>query len=123
MELAMELENDLFYADLSKQISLLIMDDDEDPVAHCPSVSFQAFSRTCHPTAPSPIMYEQACRRQSQGTGVFIPRSSLPRRKNRQGKSASLNNKSYRQPDKPRSVSNITYTNEPSSNFSTSKNC
>ncbi|CAK7333051.1 unnamed protein product [Dovyalis caffra] len=29
------------YLDLSKQISLLIMDDDEDPVVTCPSVSLQ----------------------------------------------------------------------------------
>ena len=43
MEVAVELEDDLFFADLSKQISLLIMDDDEDPVARCPSVSFQVF--------------------------------------------------------------------------------
>lgn len=42
MEVAMEVEDDLFFADLSKQISLLIMDDDEaDPVANCPSVSLQ----------------------------------------------------------------------------------
>lgn len=42
----MEVEDDLFFADLSKQISLLIMDDedeDEDPVAsNCaPPVNFQ----------------------------------------------------------------------------------
>lgn len=45
MEVAVELEDDLFFADLSKQISLLIMDDDDDqdPVARCPSVSFQVF--------------------------------------------------------------------------------
>lgn len=34
-------EDDLFFADLSKRISLLIMDDDEDPTLHCPPVSFQ----------------------------------------------------------------------------------
>ena len=44
MEVAVELEDDLFFADLSKQISLLIMDDDEDPVARCPLVSFQVFN-------------------------------------------------------------------------------
>lgn len=33
MEVAVELEDDLFFADLSKQISLLIMEDDEDSVA------------------------------------------------------------------------------------------
>lgn len=41
----MEVEDDSFFADLSKQISLLIMDDDEeDPVANCPSVSLQVLS-------------------------------------------------------------------------------
>lgn len=45
MEVAMEIEDDLFFQDLSKQISLLIMDDDdEDPVVHCPSVSLQVLS-------------------------------------------------------------------------------
>ncbi|KAF9605498.1 hypothetical protein IFM89_017517 [Coptis chinensis] len=123
MEVAMELDDDLFFADLSKQISLLIMDDDEDPLIHCPSVAFQAFSRAYHPTAPSQLMSEQACRRESKGTGVFIPRSSMPRRKNRQGKSASFNNKSYKQPDRSRSISNISYTNDTSSNYCTSKKC
>lgn len=41
MEVSMEVEDDVFFADLSKQISLLIMDDDEAPVASCPSVSLQ----------------------------------------------------------------------------------
>ena len=40
-----KIEDDLFFQDLSKQISLLIMDDDEDPVvAQCPSVSLQVLS-------------------------------------------------------------------------------
>lgn len=43
MEVAVELENDLFFADLSKQISLLIMDEDEDPLATCPPDSLQVF--------------------------------------------------------------------------------
>lgn len=42
MEMAMELEDDLFFADLSKQISLLIMDDDDED----PSVSFQVLHHT-----------------------------------------------------------------------------
>ncbi|KAJ9700242.1 hypothetical protein PVL29_005864 [Vitis rotundifolia] len=51
----MEIEDDLFFQDLSKQISLLIMDDDEDPVARCPSVSLQRakaqeFSFQDHPS-------------------------------------------------------------------------
>lgn len=43
MEVAVELEDDLFFADLSKQISLLIMEDDEDSVANCSSFPFQVF--------------------------------------------------------------------------------
>ena len=40
LEMSGELEDDLFFADLSKQISLLIMDDDdEDPLGDCPSLS------------------------------------------------------------------------------------
>ncbi|KAK9137210.1 hypothetical protein Sjap_007804 [Stephania japonica] len=120
----MEVEDDLFFADLSKQLALLIMDDDEvDPVVHCPSVSLQALSRVHHhtssTTAPSPFTYQQVYTRESKGTGVFIPRSSMPRRKNRQGKcNTSFNSKSsYRQTDRSRGVSNVTattYSNEPS---------
>ncbi|XP_050373985.1 uncharacterized protein LOC126791562 [Argentina anserina] len=89
MEVAMELEDDLFFADLTKQISLLIMDDDDqDPISTCPSVSLQAFSCEIHPPAQVPAyMYEQSCKRETKGTGVFIPQSTVPRRKqNRQGK-------------------------------------
>ncbi|KAK9289287.1 hypothetical protein L1049_017763 [Liquidambar formosana] len=112
MEVAMEVEDDVFFADLSKQISLLIMDDDEAPVASCPSVSLQGFSRTNHPTTQSPLFYEQTCRRESKGTGVFIPRSSQPRRKNRQGRFTSFNPRSHRhQPDNARGVSPLCYDN------------
>nr|GMD66081.1 DNA polymerase epsilon subunit B like [Ipomoea batatas] len=40
---AMELEDDVFFADLSRQISLLIMDDEdvETSTTHCSSVSLQ----------------------------------------------------------------------------------
>ncbi|XWS33253.1 hypothetical protein CRYUN_Cryun22dG0065600 [Craigia yunnanensis] len=99
MEVAVELEDDLFFADLSKQISLLILDDDEDPVARCPSVSFQAFSGANYPIAQSPFFQEQICRRESKGTGVFIPKSSQPRRKHRQGRYSSFSSKSNRQHD------------------------
>ncbi|KAL6191136.1 hypothetical protein ACLB2K_037528 [Fragaria x ananassa] len=87
MEMAMELEDDLFFADLTKQISLLIMDDDDqDPIASCPSVSLQAFSCAIHQPAQVPV-YEHSCKRETKGTGVFIPQSTVPRRKqNRQGK-------------------------------------
>ncbi|OWM69843.1 lateral signaling target protein 2 homolog [Punica granatum] len=99
MEVAMEMEDDLFFADLSKQINLLIMEEDdgveEEPVApywqH--SSSLQGFSRAANvPLAPSlASAYEQInCRREiSKGTGVFIPKCSQPRGKNRQGRFGS----------------------------------
>ncbi|GMJ08667.1 hypothetical protein HRI_004535900 [Hibiscus trionum] len=97
MEIAVELEDDLFFADLSKQISLLILDDDtHDPVVTYPSVSFQSFTGVNHPIAQYPFLQEQMIRRESKGTGVFIPKSAhQPRRKHRQGRhSSSLNSKS-----------------------------
>ncbi|KAK8499792.1 hypothetical protein V6N13_038860 [Hibiscus sabdariffa] len=98
MELAVELEDDLFFADLSRQISLLIMDDD-DPVARFPLLSFQGFSAANYPVAQSPFVQEQMYRRESKGTGVFIPKSShQARRKRRQGRQgSSLSSKSSRQ--------------------------
>ncbi|KAK8619241.1 hypothetical protein V6N13_133207 [Hibiscus sabdariffa] len=96
-----ELEDDLFFADLSKQISLLIMDDDndDDPVARFPLVSFQGFTAANYPIAQSPFLQEQMFRRESKGTGVFIPKSShQARRKHRQGRQgSSLSSKSSRQ--------------------------
>lgn len=87
-------QDDIFYADISKQISLLIMEDDDDihlPVSgyHHPSASLQPFSRVIHPRpTPQPqIYYEQRHKKeQSKGTGVFIPLSTQPRRKNKQGR-------------------------------------
>ncbi|KAL4387112.1 hypothetical protein GQ457_09G011530 [Hibiscus cannabinus] len=98
MEVGVELEDDIFFADLSKQISLLIMDDD-DPLLRYPSVSIQGFTGAKHPTAQSPYLQEQMFRRESKGTGVFIPKSSQqPRRKHRQGRnSSSLSSKSNTQ--------------------------
>nr|GMD63407.1 DNA polymerase epsilon subunit B like [Ipomoea batatas] len=102
---AMELEDDVFFADLSRQISLLIMDDEdvETSTTHCSSVSLQAlaFSEVMHYPkigASSELKYEQMGRRESKGTGVFIPCSSYPtRRKNKQPKfSSSYNYKSQR---------------------------
>jgi hypothetical protein len=43
MEVAVELEDDLYFADLSKQISLLIMDEDEDPLPSHRPHSLQVF--------------------------------------------------------------------------------
>ncbi|MCE3049339.1 hypothetical protein HAX54_044658 [Datura stramonium] len=102
----MEVEDDLFFADLSKQISLLIMDDDEHEHEHehehensspyRPSPhSLQGFSQVMHPATRAPYVYEQNSRREiiSKGTGVFIPLSSHPRRKNRQPRHFSSNTK------------------------------
>lgn len=43
MEVAIELDDDLFFANLSKEIALLIMDEDEDPFVPQPQNSFQVF--------------------------------------------------------------------------------
>ncbi|TKY54036.1 hypothetical protein E2542_SST18442 [Spatholobus suberectus] len=106
MEVAVELEDDLFFADLSKQISLLIMDEDEDPFASCPRDPLQTFSGSIHPAPQSAFLYEQALRRQSKGTGVFIPQSTQPRRKHRKGRSSS-NAKYQKQSQDTRTVSQV----------------
>ncbi|KAJ6817078.1 uncharacterized protein M6B38_413080 [Iris pallida] len=92
--MAIEMEDDLFFADLSKQIALLIMDDDEEFPVQSQPVHLQAYHHhhLSGSVVPPPYAYEMAYRRESKGTGVFIPRSSLPRRKNRSGKSTSNNN-------------------------------
>ncbi|CAN4112762.1 unnamed protein product [Withania somnifera] len=87
------------FADLSKQISLLIMDDDEHEheneksSAYRPSAnSLQAFSQVMYPATRASHVYEKNSRREiSKGTGVFIPLSSHPRRKNRQLRHFSSN--------------------------------
>lgn len=43
MEVAIELDDDLFFANLSKEIALLIMDEDEDPLVSQPQNSLQVF--------------------------------------------------------------------------------
>ncbi|MQL76256.1 hypothetical protein Taro_008626 [Colocasia esculenta] len=87
---ALELEDDLFFADLSQRIALLIMDDDggetEALRPQRPS-SLQGLYHASLPAVPSLLFYEQAYGRQVRGTGVFIPQFSLPRRKQRAGKS------------------------------------
>ncbi|KAK1278832.1 hypothetical protein QJS04_geneDACA022826 [Acorus gramineus] len=105
----MDVEEDVFFAHISKRIALLILDDEDDGfIPDCPSANLQAFSDSVvHPMPPSVIPYEQGCR--SKGTGVFIPRCSVPRRKNRSTKSISqknnnLHNQQQQQPDKSRTV-------------------
>ncbi|KAI3715423.1 hypothetical protein L6452_22405 [Arctium lappa] len=88
------IEDDLFYADLSKRISLLIMDDDEDPtVVYCPPVSLQVISQTIHPIHNQiPSLHDQNGRREIKGTGVFIPRSSTNPRRSKHSRSKSSSN-------------------------------
>ncbi|VVB15155.1 unnamed protein product [Arabis nemorensis] len=96
MAMELELDDDVFFADISKQISLLIMDEDEhlNPVSlsSSSSLSFQGLFRGGYQTAP--YMYHQE---QSKGTGVFIPKSSQPRRRHhhhqKQGRFSSFNAK------------------------------
>ncbi|XP_029129080.1 uncharacterized protein LOC109809778 isoform X2 [Cajanus cajan] len=96
----MELDDDLFFADLSKQISLLIMDEDDDPLASCTSHSLQ-------PPPQSGFLYDDTLRRQiSKGTGVFIPQSTQPRRKHRKGRSSS-NSKYQKQSQDTKFVSQV----------------
>ncbi|KAA0049384.1 hypothetical protein IC582_012723 [Cucumis melo] len=92
MEVALELEDDLFFADLSRQLSLLLMDDNEDPLPR-PHVSLQALSHGVHyPTRPlathehAAAAVAAAYNGVSKGTGVFIPRSLQPARKQRRGR-------------------------------------
>ncbi|CAH2072383.1 unnamed protein product [Thlaspi arvense] len=96
MAMELELDDDVFFADISKQISLLIMDEDEqlNPVSlssSSASLSFQGMFRGGYQTAP--YVYHQE---QSKGTGVFIPKSSQPRRRPhhpKQGRFTSFNAK------------------------------
>ncbi|EOA21741.1 hypothetical protein CARUB_v10002189mg [Capsella rubella] len=98
MAMELELDDDVFFADISKQISLLIMDEDEQLnsvslSSSSPSLSFQGMFRGGYQTA-APYMYHQE---QSKGTGVFIPKSSQPRRRphhhQKQGRYSSFNAK------------------------------
>ncbi|KAL2341256.1 hypothetical protein Fmac_009196 [Flemingia macrophylla] len=106
MEVAVELEDDLFFADLSKEISLLIMDEKEDPIASYPAHSIQGFSRAIHPPPQFAFLYEHSLRRESKGTGVFIPQAAQPRRKQRKGRS-SLYAKHQKQSQDTRIVSQV----------------
>ncbi|KAK1380093.1 DNA polymerase epsilon subunit B like [Heracleum sosnowskyi] len=77
-------QDEILFADLNKQISLLIMDDDADQHLPYPPVDYQVYSRAVEPIAqPTQVFsYDQ----QSKGTGVFIPRSTHRRRKSKQGR-------------------------------------
>uniref|UniRef100_A0A1J3I9V1 Uncharacterized protein n=1 Tax=Noccaea caerulescens TaxID=107243 RepID=A0A1J3I9V1_NOCCA len=86
MAMDLELDDDVFFADISRQINLLITDEDEqNPISLSSSVSFQGLFKESYQTSATPYMmyheqnYNQV--RESKGTGVFIPRCSQPRRK------------------------------------------
>ncbi|AEE74339.1 unnamed protein product [Arabidopsis thaliana] len=87
MAMELELDDDVFFADISKQLNLLITDEDEqNPISLSSSVSFQGLFRGNYQTSATPyMMYNEQINynviRESKGTGVFIPRSSQPRRK------------------------------------------
>ncbi|CAN8244096.1 unnamed protein product [Cochlearia groenlandica] len=102
MSMDLELDDDVFFADISKQISLLIMDEDEKllnpnvPLSNSSSssLSFHDLVRGSYQAAP--YMYHQE---QSKGTGVFIPKASHPIRRynQKQSRFSSLNAKQQQQ--------------------------
>ncbi|XP_074587704.1 uncharacterized protein LOC141843545 [Curcuma longa] len=98
--MAVEAEDDVFFADLSRQIALLIMDDEEQLPVHMqyPPLPVQELPYMPQMMMPPTYGYDQAAytREMSKGTGVFIPRSTTPRRKNRpRNKSSSVKNFSF----------------------------
>ncbi|CAN6481976.1 unnamed protein product [Victoria cruziana] len=110
MDLKVQEEDDgLYFADLNKQISLLIMDDEDQglqPLSFSdnPPISFQAASHASQPAGvPFPAVYELYMRTESKGTGVFIPRATLPRKKCRSGRTNAPN----RQMAKPQQNPNL----------------
>ncbi|CAM8979487.1 unnamed protein product [Rhodiola kirilowii] len=114
MAMMMDVEDDdVFFADLNRQISLLITDDEDEhgyyspPISsyHTAAVSIQAFSRTAiyPPTQPQyqfdqTSSYKTTTPDQSKGTGVFIPKLSQfcrSRRTKHQTKASNNNYSSY----------------------------
>ncbi|KAF3336921.1 hypothetical protein FCM35_KLT19507 [Carex littledalei] len=106
----MEVEDDLFFAELSEQIALLIMDEEEEFPLQCQPLPVQGLHHVPQAMVPPPYTYyEVAYTRESKGTGVFIPRFTAPRRKHRAGRSGSNNanpQKRHHQEKKKVSVSN-----------------
>ncbi|KAG5416469.1 hypothetical protein IGI04_004036, partial [Brassica rapa subsp. trilocularis] len=86
MAMDLELDDDVFYADIRKQINLLITDEDENnPISLSSSVSFQSLFSENYQTLATPYMMYHVQNynliRERKGTGVFIPRCSQPRKK------------------------------------------
>ncbi|MQL73812.1 hypothetical protein Taro_006170 [Colocasia esculenta] len=92
MDVGLEVEDEVFFADLSKQIALLIMDDEDGQetfLLQSPSTSFQQWQASPPSSQPAawPMFFsQQACGGMVGGTGVFIPRTSVPRKKRRSGR-------------------------------------
>lgn len=57
----MEVEDDVFFQELSRRISILIMDDDEAPIASYPSVSLQVCFIISFPLSISHKSHTQIC--------------------------------------------------------------
>ncbi|KAJ4898450.1 Uncharacterized protein Rs2_25244 [Raphanus sativus] len=85
MAMDLELDDDVFFADISKQINLLITDEDEQIPISLSSSIFQGLFRENYQTSSTPhMMYHEknySLLKESKGTGVFIPRCTQPRRK------------------------------------------
>ncbi|URE29403.1 hypothetical protein MUK42_16816 [Musa troglodytarum] len=91
----MEVEDDVFFADLSKRMALLIMEDEEESPAQCPTLPVQELPCMPQMSMLPPHTHEVAYRRrESKGTGVFIPLSAAPRRKNRPRRSTAVEDSS-----------------------------
>ncbi|KAG0495696.1 hypothetical protein HPP92_000387 [Vanilla planifolia] len=84
----MEFDDDVFFADLSKRIALLIAEDDDEentrlelpfPVSK-PENCRKGYAVFPQVMIPPAHVYEFGPRKESRGTGVFIPKSSLPKK-------------------------------------------
>ncbi|RRT73439.1 hypothetical protein BHE74_00039581 [Ensete ventricosum] len=98
--MAVEVEDDVFFADLSKQLALLIMDDEEEFPAQCPLLPAQELPYMPQIMMPPSYGYEVSFKRESKGTGVFIPQSTAPRRKNRSRRQTTVDSHPRRQLNK-----------------------
>ncbi|CAA6662113.1 unnamed protein product [Spirodela intermedia] len=88
MDATVEIEGDVFFADLANQIALLIMEEDdaEGFASLNPLISPQGSNLAPKAVSSSPVFYEPFYGREVKGTGVFIPQSSKPRKKHRSRK-------------------------------------
>ncbi|KAG6520971.1 uncharacterized protein LOC122053702 [Zingiber officinale] len=121
--MALDVEDEAFFADLNKQLAMLIMDDDEEFPTQCPPLPVQeiAYMPQMIMLMP-PYISEVVQRRERKGTGVFIPKSTAPRKKNKSRRPTtssmennnSNNNYSKRQQQKPPIYPNYNCSNSSS---------